>query len=157
MTSAASDVDARDGLAIDIRGLGHTYKGGHAALDGVDLAFGTGLYGLVGPNGAGKSTLMRIICTLLEPTRDQVRATEGSSLTHERLGHGSKRSRGVGPRDVLVRADRDPWPAAARYHLAAAVASSGTPWPPKYAAASAACSFTLPCSAVRRNHLTAAA
>ena len=54
---------------IEAKGLGHTYKGGHTALDGVDLALGTGLFGLLGPNGAGKSTLMRIICTLLVPTR----------------------------------------------------------------------------------------
>ena len=54
---------------IEARGLGHTYKGGHTALDGVELEFGTGLYGLLGPNGAGKSTLMRILCTLLDPSR----------------------------------------------------------------------------------------
>ncbi len=54
---------------IETRGLGHTYKGGHTALDGVDLALGKGLFGLLGPNGAGKSTLMRIICTLLPPSR----------------------------------------------------------------------------------------
>jgi ABC-type multidrug transport system ATPase subunit len=55
-------------LAIDIRGLSHTYKDGHTALDDVRLQIGTGLFGLLGPNGAGKSTLMRIICTLIEPT-----------------------------------------------------------------------------------------
>ena len=54
---------------IETRGLGHTYKGGHTALDGVDLTLGKGLFGLLGPNGAGKSTLMRIICTLLPPSR----------------------------------------------------------------------------------------
>ena len=54
------------GAMIEAKGLGHTYKGGHTALDDVDLALGTGLFGLLGPNGAGKSTLMRIICTLLQ-------------------------------------------------------------------------------------------
>ncbi len=61
--------------AIQIEGLRHTYKGGHTALDGVNLAFGTGLFGLLEPNGAGKSTLMRIVCTLLDPTEGRVRAT----------------------------------------------------------------------------------
>lgn len=59
-------------FAIDIQGLSHTYKGGHTALDDVQLQFGTGLFGLLGPNGAGKSTLMRIICTLIEPSEGRV-------------------------------------------------------------------------------------
>jgi len=57
---------------IEARGLRHVYRGGTVALDGVDLAFGTGLYGLLGPNGAGKSTFMRIVCTLLVPTAGTV-------------------------------------------------------------------------------------
>lgn len=71
------------GLAIDVRGLRHVYKGGHKALDGVELSFGTGLFGLLGPNGAGKSTLMRIICTLLEPTAGTVRIC-GHDVTRDR-------------------------------------------------------------------------
>ncbi len=58
--------------SIDILGLRHTYAGGHTALDGVDLTFGTGVFGLLGPNGAGKSTLMRIVCTLLAPSEGRV-------------------------------------------------------------------------------------
>lgn len=68
---------------IEAKGLGHTYKGGHTALDDVDLALGTGLFGLLGPNGAGKSTLMRIICTLLVPTRGTV-TVGGHDVTRER-------------------------------------------------------------------------
>ena len=68
---------------IEAKGLGHTYKGGHTALDEVDLALGTGLFGLLGPNGAGKSTLMRIICTLLAPTRGTV-TVAGYDVTRER-------------------------------------------------------------------------
>ena len=68
---------------IEAKGLGHTYKGGHTALDDVDLALGTGLFGLLGPNGAGKSTLMRIICTLLVPTRGTV-TVGGHDVTQER-------------------------------------------------------------------------
>jgi ABC-type multidrug transport system ATPase subunit len=58
--------------SIEILGLRHTYRGGHTALDGVDLTFGTGVFGLLGPNGAGKSTLMRILCTLIEPSEGRV-------------------------------------------------------------------------------------
>src|SRR5262245_53784175 len=46
------------------------------ALDGVDLAAGTGtVLGLLGPNGAGKTTAVRILATLLKP--DAGRATVG--------------------------------------------------------------------------------
>ena len=73
MTNVAPETSVPSDQAIQIQGLRHTYKGGHTALDGVDLTFGVGLFGLLGPNGAGKSTLMRIICTLLEPSEGQVR------------------------------------------------------------------------------------
>ena len=77
---------------IETRGLGHTYKGGHTALDGVDLKLGKGLFGLLGPNGAGKSTLMRIICTLLVPSRGTVTVfghdvTRNRREVRERLGY----------------------------------------------------------------------
>jgi ABC-2 type transport system ATP-binding protein len=40
------------------------------AVDGVDLEIGAGeIYGFLGPNGAGKSTLVRMLCTLIQPTR----------------------------------------------------------------------------------------
>jgi ABC-2 type transport system ATP-binding protein len=40
------------------------------AVDGVDLQIERGeIFGLLGPNGAGKSTTIRMLCTLLEPTR----------------------------------------------------------------------------------------
>jgi len=70
MEATAVEGSAGNGT-ICVRGLRHVYKskqGGTVALDGVDLEFGTGLFGLLGPNGAGKSTLMRIMCTLLVPT-----------------------------------------------------------------------------------------
>lgn len=43
------------------------------ALSDVTLHIGVGMYGLLGPNGAGKTTLMRILCTLLKPTRGSVK------------------------------------------------------------------------------------
>ena len=72
-------------MAVEIvaGGLRHVYRGGTVALDGVDLQFGTGLFGLLGPNGAGKSTLMRIVCTLLVPTAGSV-SVAGHDVVRER-------------------------------------------------------------------------
>jgi ABC-type multidrug transport system ATPase subunit len=70
-------------VEISVEGLRHVYKGGTVALDGVDLSFGTGLFGLLGPNGAGKSTLMRIMCTLLVPTAGRV-TVGGHDVVRER-------------------------------------------------------------------------
>src|SRR5688500_10119081 len=42
--------------------------GDKAALDGFDLAVGSGtVHGLLGPNGAGKTTAVRVLTTLLLP------------------------------------------------------------------------------------------
>ncbi len=81
-----------DAPVIEAKGLGHTYKGGHTALADVDLKLGTGLFGLLGPNGAGKSTLMRIICTLLVPSRGTVTVgghdvTQNRRAVREMLGY----------------------------------------------------------------------
>ena len=83
MTTVTHETIAPSDPAIEVRGLRHTYKGGHTALDGVDLTFGVGLFGLLGPNGAGKSTLMRIICTLLVPSEGQVKVC-GHDITRDR-------------------------------------------------------------------------
>jgi ABC-2 type transport system ATP-binding protein len=44
---------------------------GHfTAVDGLNVGVAKGeLFGLLGPNGAGKTTTVRMLCTLLEPTR----------------------------------------------------------------------------------------
>ena len=55
-----------------IRNLTKVYPGPVAALQGVDLTIGEGMFGLLGPNGAGKTTLMRILAGLLEPTAGTV-------------------------------------------------------------------------------------
>lgn len=72
MATAEPVATAPAAVTISVEGLKHVYKGGTVALDGIDLSFGTGLFGLLGPNGAGKSTLMRIMCTLLVPTAGRV-------------------------------------------------------------------------------------
>ena len=58
---------------LTLANLTKTYPGGAAALKGVDLELGPGLFGLLGPNGAGKSTLMRILATLQRPDGGSVR------------------------------------------------------------------------------------
>ena len=72
MATAALSQSTGTPKTICVQGLRHVYKGGTVALDGVELTFGTGLFGLLGPNGAGKSTLMKIMCTLLVPTGGNV-------------------------------------------------------------------------------------
>ncbi len=71
MSAETAEIRTNNG-EIQVKGVRHVYKGGTVALDGVDLEVGTGLFGLLGPNGAGKSTLMRIVCTLLVPTKGTV-------------------------------------------------------------------------------------
>jgi len=83
MSTAAETAPSRSGVNISVQSLRHVYKGGTVALDGVDLEFGTGLFGLLGPNGAGKSTLMKIMCTLLVPTSGTV-SVGGYSVTENR-------------------------------------------------------------------------
>ncbi len=58
-----------DSPAIVTEDIGRRF-GDHWAVDGVDLTIAAGeIYGFLGPNGAGKSTLVRMLCTLLRPTR----------------------------------------------------------------------------------------
>jgi ABC-2 type transport system ATP-binding protein len=57
---------------IKVEGLTKTYRGGTTALHDLTLTIPAGLYGLLGPNGAGKTTFMRILATLLSPTRGRV-------------------------------------------------------------------------------------
>ena len=56
---------------IETKGLTKHY-GQLAALADLDLSIKTGdIFGFIGPNGAGKTTTMRILATLLQPTRGQ--------------------------------------------------------------------------------------
>ncbi len=61
------------GLAIEISDLVKVY-GNVAALQGVTISIPEGdFFGLLGPNGAGKTTLIRILTTLIRPTRGSAR------------------------------------------------------------------------------------
>lgn len=56
------------GALISTTALTKRYPGGVVALDGLSLAIGEGVVGLVGANGAGKSTLIKILLGLLPQT-----------------------------------------------------------------------------------------
>lgn len=75
-----------------IRDLVKVYPGPVAALQGIRLEIGNGMFGLLGPNGAGKTTLMRIVAGLLEATSGEVTLDGADILAHperawERLGY----------------------------------------------------------------------
>ncbi|MFI5955696.1 ABC transporter ATP-binding protein [Cryptosporangium sp. NPDC051539] len=67
-------------MQIQIEGLTKTFRGGVAALDGLDLTVPTGMFGLLGANGAGKTTLMRILAGIVRPTSGRV-TVGGHDLT----------------------------------------------------------------------------
>ncbi|MHB1762553.1 MAG: ATP-binding cassette domain-containing protein [Acidimicrobiales bacterium] len=69
-------------LAIMTEGLARSF-GAAWAVAGVDLAIARGeIYGFLGPNGAGKSTLVRMLCTLLRPTRGRG-LVAGYDISHQ--------------------------------------------------------------------------
>jgi ABC-2 type transport system ATP-binding protein len=72
--------------AIEVRALERIYKAKPnpvVALAGVDLDVAPGeLFGLLGPNGAGKTTLVKILTTLLLPTRGTARVF-GFDVAHD--------------------------------------------------------------------------
>src|SRR4051812_50212543 len=81
-----------DGLAIDLRDVAKVYKGKVRALQGIEMRVRRGeVFGLLGPNGAGKSTLVKIMMTVIRPTR-----AEGSILGQP-VGHKPTLRRGGYP------------------------------------------------------------
>jgi len=55
---------------IDVAGVDKMYRRKVHALRGVDLQVGAGeIFGLLGPNGAGKSTLVKVLLTVIKPTK----------------------------------------------------------------------------------------
>jgi len=67
---------------IEIQGLTKLYDG-LTALDDLTLSVEEGaVVGFIGPNGAGKTTTMRILTTLLQPTRGQAWVA-GHEVTRE--------------------------------------------------------------------------
>ena len=59
-----------NGLAIDLHDVRKTFRGKVHALRGIDMQAKRGeIFGLLGPNGAGKSTLVKIMLSVIRPTR----------------------------------------------------------------------------------------
>ena len=67
---------------LEIKDLTKVYPGPVAALQGIDLEIGAGMFGLLGPNGAGKTTLMRVLAGLLEPTAGSVKLDGDDIIAH---------------------------------------------------------------------------
>lgn len=63
-------------MQIKIEGLSKVYKNGNYAIKNLNLEIPNGMFGLLGPNGAGKSTLMRILVTLMKPSKGTVKVND---------------------------------------------------------------------------------
>ena len=56
--------------AVNLTHVSKTYRGRVHALRGIEMRVKRGeVFGLLGPNGAGKSTLVKILMTVISPTR----------------------------------------------------------------------------------------
>ncbi len=61
-----------DAPVLDLTHVRKVYKGKVEALCGISLQVPQGsIFGLLGPNGAGKSTLVKILTTIIRPTKCQ--------------------------------------------------------------------------------------
>jgi ABC-2 type transport system ATP-binding protein len=84
-------------LALSIKDLRKTYRGGFQALKGIDLDVEEGdFFALLGPNGAGKSTAIGIVCSLVNKTAGTVEVF-GHDL--DRDPEGVKRCIGLVPQE----------------------------------------------------------
>lgn len=60
-------------LRLELRGLGHTYRGGTRVLEGLDVVVGPGqIVALTGPSGGGKTTALNAIMRFLTPTEGEI-------------------------------------------------------------------------------------
>jgi ABC-2 type transport system ATP-binding protein len=78
-------------FAIDLKDVWKKYSGGVTALRGVDMQVFRGqIFGLLGPNGAGKSTLVKILMTVIRPSKvagTMLGAPIGDKETLRRIGY----------------------------------------------------------------------
>lgn len=79
-------------VAIEVRNLHKTFRGGVTALEDVSFQVQSGtVFGLLGPNGAGKTTIVRILTTIIMPdsglaTIMGVDVTKSAQQVREHLG-----------------------------------------------------------------------
>jgi len=79
--AASSPATSSTEYAVDLHDVRKVYRGKVEALRGISMQARRGeVFGLLGPNGAGKSTLVKIMLTVVRPTR-----AEGTILG-ERIG-----------------------------------------------------------------------
>lgn len=87
-------------LALEIKNLKKTYRGGFEALKGIDLSVEPGdFFALLGPNGAGKSTTIGIITTLINKTSGTVKI-HGYDLDDQ--ANKAKAFIGVVPQEINI-------------------------------------------------------
>ncbi|MFC2158891.1 ABC transporter ATP-binding protein, partial [Acidobacteriota bacterium] len=86
-------------MQISIENLTKRYPSGKYAIKDVALEIGNGLFGLLGPNGAGKTTLMKILVTLLKPTKGDLKVN-GMDIRKDR--RDIRRLIGYLPQDFSV-------------------------------------------------------
>ncbi len=75
--------------AVEIAGL-TVVRGGRTVLEGLDLAIGDGVTGLLGPSGCGKTTLMRCLAGVQRVASGEVTIfgePAGSAALRHRLGY----------------------------------------------------------------------
>lgn len=78
-------------LAINLKNVAKIYRGRVHALQGIEMHVRRGeIFGLLGPNGAGKSTLVKIMMTVVRPTRAEgtvLGQPVGNKATLARVGY----------------------------------------------------------------------
>ncbi len=83
--------EANDQYVIDLHDVAKTYRGKVHALRGIEMQVHRGeIFGLLGPNGAGKSTLVKIMMTVVRPTRAKgtlLGETIGNKPTLAKVGY----------------------------------------------------------------------
>ena len=76
---------------LDLKDVSKVYRGRVHALRGIDMRVRAGeAFGLLGPNGAGKSTLVKILMTVIRPTRCEgtmLGAPVGKKVALARVGY----------------------------------------------------------------------
>ncbi len=71
-----------DAYVVEATGLVKKY-GEKTAVHGISIRVRRGeIYGLIGPNGAGKSTTLRMLSTLMKPTRGEIRINDIDAVKH---------------------------------------------------------------------------